>query len=228
MKNKHYPTKDELNEKWWHRMGIVMKWGTIVAAFLAPVLMELGTWYLDGLINAFLWYIILIFVRILIMYIIYGKAPDNDKIKAERKKRNIKSLGFLVILGLAVFFAWNIVQISKVQLKKNIPQMVDMSYHINKPEYQDTIHWWFSDDVDKDWANSQWKCYKDCKIVLENQNNKDEVWSVDLTHKGCHIWTKLPNESKELLMSKENFCAYIQCVNGVHSKKFCWNGPDKK
>jgi len=222
-KEKHYPAKEELNEFWWFRLGKVLKWTFLVVAFLAPQILN-GGWF-DGVINALIWFIFCMIIKEVILYILYGKKPEG------LRKFNLafhEIILLIIIVGGVTLIIYSIYKDYKKEMPGDISQIAGMAFHSNKPEYFDTIDWWFSDGVNKDWANSQWECFNNCDMVLEKKNNVKEVWHISLTDNACRDWTNLPNEAKELLMSRENFCAQIQCTNGISSKKFCWNNPEKK
>jgi hypothetical protein len=80
MKTKTYPTKEDLNELWWFRLGKVLKWTLLIAAFLAPQLLN-GGW-IDGLINALIWFVLCISIKKISLYIVFGKNTDTSKKEA--------------------------------------------------------------------------------------------------------------------------------------------------
>jgi|GEM_PF-5672511 len=103
MEKHKYPTKNDLGKLWWFRMGQALKYFVILLALFAPSLTG-GLWYFDGIISAFLWYVILTILWLVIKYVIYGKAHITKEINDE-KKRGIKIFVFLSLITGAYLFA---------------------------------------------------------------------------------------------------------------------------
>lgn len=103
MENHKYPTQKDLGKLWWFRMGQVLKYFVILLALFIPSLTG-GLWYLDGVISAFLWYVILKILWLVIKYVIYGKAPITKEINDE-KKQSISIFVFLSLLIGTYLFA---------------------------------------------------------------------------------------------------------------------------
>jgi len=81
-----YPTKQELNKKRWYKTRVTIKWIIVRSALLAPIMADNGVWYIDGIINAVLWYLILSLVWYVTKLIIYGKPPKDIKLNTVEKK----------------------------------------------------------------------------------------------------------------------------------------------
>lgn len=103
MIEKHYPTKKELNELWWYRLGIVLKWALLVATFFAPQF--LGRSWIDGLMNAIIWYFLCVLVGKLTLYVIYGNKPKPKLTEEEIKANNNKYIGLAIILTIVTLLA---------------------------------------------------------------------------------------------------------------------------
>jgi len=100
-----YPTQKDLNQKWWFRMGQIAKYIIIILSLLSPTITG-GLWYFDGVLNAFLWYLILKVIWLCVKYIAYGKTPNTKEIN-EEKKRSVEIFAFiLVITGLYLLIAY--------------------------------------------------------------------------------------------------------------------------
>ena len=110
MEKKHYPTKAELNKLWWYRLYRVIKWIAIVIALFAPTFRN-GYWYFDGIINAVLWYLALLGIWSIIKYIIYGKAPNSEEFKKERKATYHKIIGLIIVVIMYLFIVWSYISV---------------------------------------------------------------------------------------------------------------------
>jgi len=116
----------------------------------------------------------------------------------------------------------DILNISYEKKQKNTyPQIADMSIDLLKPEYKDEIHWWFNDDINKDWANQQWGCYSGCDLTILDKNST-QLFKVDITDGRCLNWVGLPLESKETIRNIEKFCAQLSCGDDAKSNIKCW------
>ena len=165
------------------------------------------------------------------------------KLKYMQKKNKVLAIiGF--ILGIFYFISYifiysaggpNILDIAhrlnisyeKEESKKELPPIVGMSINWNKPQYNDIVHWWFSENSDEDyeyWANNeQWECYQNCYIKVFNKNIPSESWTTNLTNNGCKRWAMLPKESKDLLQSPNTqYCVSLVCDNNSGDPGFCW------
>ena len=108
MKTNHYPTKQELGQKWWYRLGIVFKWLIIVSALISSSFITGGLWYLDGVISAVIWYFLLMGLGAVIRYVVYGKAPNTPEIKKEKFAKKNELIGLFIILIVYSLLVWGI------------------------------------------------------------------------------------------------------------------------
>lgn len=108
MKNKVYPTKEQLNQQWWYRAGKILKILIIFSAFFSSTYLG-GLWYLDGVINAFIWYLSLSGLWFIVKYIIYGKAPNTEEFQKEKRAVNQEIVGAVIIFVVFQIIAWSLV-----------------------------------------------------------------------------------------------------------------------
>ena len=97
---KHYPTIKELDKLWWYRLVGVLRWIIVGLAVIAPAITKNGLWYFDGVINGVIWYFILAVIWLIAKYIIYGKCPNTQEIKLERRKRHSKILKIILVIAI--------------------------------------------------------------------------------------------------------------------------------
>ena len=106
MKNKHYPTRQELNQFWWYRLGQVTM-GVIVALAIISSNLTGSIWYFDGVINGLFWYFALLILWLIIKYIIFGKNPNTIELQKERKATLGGILYVLIIVIIYLLIVWS-------------------------------------------------------------------------------------------------------------------------
>lgn len=78
------PTKQELNEKIWHRIFKVLAFLVLIGAIIAPWIVHEPDPFLliDSGVNVLIWLVVLLVLRSILLYVIYGKkerAPEDLK-----------------------------------------------------------------------------------------------------------------------------------------------------
>jgi len=213
---KGYPTQEELNSLWYYRLAQIAKWGVIIAAIFAPLLNN-GWWYFDGIISAISWYLIFLLVGKVFKYIIYGKAPNSEKIKLERKK--MRSKRGVVITVVLIYLS--VVLFATLNYKKEpeYTKMVGLSYKING-DGQRLLLWSFEDGNYK----NAWNCYEGCQVTMTNNNSSGDILFEDNlpTPNGCDTWYNIPRSFDSSFDNIESVCAQISCADGKKSEVVCW------
>ncbi len=106
MPKKPYPTNTELEHLWWYRLGKVILIFIVIAALFAPAIFEKGLWYFDGVISATIWFIVLVILGRIILYVIYGKIPNTEDFKKDKRKRDNKIAIIIFIAFVYLFIMW--------------------------------------------------------------------------------------------------------------------------
>jgi len=105
------PTKEELNKKVWYRCFKVVAIVLIVFSFFTPYFVHrkanLGM-ILDGGINVVIWLLIVLVLRAIIFYILYGKKDVIKEEKSEKIKNIMQWIlwggGFTIFIGCLFYF----------------------------------------------------------------------------------------------------------------------------
>lgn len=152
------------------------------------------------------------------------------KIKQMKKSNKIITvIGFILALIYSInfFFVFSSIGPDMLNIayekksKNSFPEIADMSINLMKSEYKDQIHWWFNEDIDKDWANQQWECYNECDLIVMDKN-KTQLLKIDLTNNNCLNWKSLPFSLKETVKNEGTSCAQILCGDNKKSDIKCW------
>lgn len=86
---KPYPTKEELNKLWWYKGGKFLKWIIVIFAFFSPLMSEKpaqGAWFIDSIIGAVLWFLILSGIGFAVMRIMYQKPLKKTDVQTNPKQ----------------------------------------------------------------------------------------------------------------------------------------------
>src|SRR3989344_1731183 len=108
--------KNKLEGKVWYRFYKVFSISIIALSFFSPLFIRLNLsnsfWYIDGIINVFIWSFIFLVLKKIIVYVLYGKnltisveQTNQTEIK-ENKKFNLEEswgfpIGLLLVFGIA-------------------------------------------------------------------------------------------------------------------------------
>lgn len=158
-----------------------------------------------------------------------------------RIKRMDKKFKILLVIGCVLSFVYFVAHLYKfsgivnnrenfkeryltttIDSSKQAPKIKDMTFTKQKDQTEN-LYWWFSDEIDKNLANNQWGCYKNCNMVFANSNNIGENFAIDLSDNNCLMWIPITIEKKEILKNYKNFCVVINCSSGIKSEKQCFS-----